>query len=87
MQVRNCSVFKVYDKSVLYPMYYTEHKQLFAPQVGEEVVHKVKKTAYMIHLWNKYTKEYQVQFNSTQAYSLLARQCCPRVHNSVDNTF
>lgn len=75
----------MFDRSVLYPIPWADYKRVFStsPGDGTDIVVSAKMTGYLVHMWNKFGKEYRIEANSNQAYALLASEFCPCMYTTA----
>lgn len=82
-----CSVFSVFNHSILYPVFWWDWEDLFSPALGLDLVACVTRNAYLIHVWNKQTSKAIVHVGTNQAYGILADEFCPDVYRNCGDTF
>ncbi|KAG8269838.1 hypothetical protein J6590_089916 [Homalodisca vitripennis] len=79
--------FTVHPNYIFYPVYYSRAFDLFDDHLGKEIVRSAKLWAYSVHIWNKLSHDKKCRVGSTQAYSLLAEEFCPRVYRNCGTRF
>lgn len=76
---KSCQHFTAYPVPVFYPFYYTEWSLFFKEAYTDFVLNNLNDT-YVVHLWNKMSRDCAVDVGSRQAYALLAQRYCPKAY-------
>lgn len=83
---KSCQHFTAYPVPVFYPIYYTEWRLFFKEAYSDFVMNKLNRT-YVVHLWNKMSRDCVVNVGSRLAYALLAERYCPKAYFNCGNKF
>lgn len=83
---KSCDYFTAYPVPVFYPIYYTEWSLFFKEAYTDFVMNKLNRT-YVVHLWNKMSRDCVVSVGSRQAYAVLAQRYCPKAYFNCGTKF
>jgi lactosylceramide 4-alpha-galactosyltransferase len=78
--------FTVYKAKYFYPIYYPSWEMFFRESSWEEVK-EASGDSYMIHVWNKLSKDTVVTVGSNQPYGKYASRYCEPVYLSAKPNF
>lgn len=72
-----CEGLSLLDQNICYPVGGLEWEKNFKEETSDVVFDQIR-GSYMIHFWNKLSKEIKLDCNSKSAYTLLAKKYCPK---------
>lgn len=74
----NCYI-DILPPEAAFPIPYDKWKDYFVPSSVKNISEYFK-SSYLIHVWNKYSKEYKLELGSNSLYELAIKQHCPLVY-------
>ncbi|XP_062126013.1 lactosylceramide 4-alpha-galactosyltransferase-like [Drosophila sulfurigaster albostrigata] len=83
---RNCNGFRVFNTTAFYPIPWPAWRRFVEPQYLNETLEQTK-DSYLIHLWNKVSKELKFKKGDDTAYGKYAQEHCPKVNAAADEYF
>jgi lactosylceramide 4-alpha-galactosyltransferase len=75
---KDCDGFHVLPQELCYAIPYFDWEKLVEEKFAEQTM-KAVENSFTVHFWNKFSKSFKLQKNSTAAYVQLAKCFCPRV--------
>lgn len=86
MYKANCNNFIIYRPDVFGPIAWYNWPIFFDPLSLQTVKESINKSI-AVHFWNKLSKEATIFAKSNQPYAYIAKEFCPKVFNTVNDTF
>ncbi|XP_075231072.1 lactosylceramide 4-alpha-galactosyltransferase-like [Lycorma delicatula] len=86
MKPERCKGFHVYPPSWFYPIPWSEWRLYFNTNNTETVMDKLDRS-YVIHVWNKFSRNTNVNVGSNQPYGLIAAKYCPKIYANTGLIF
>lgn len=84
MTRENCKGFKVYEPSHFYAITYLTFQDALNndPEIVKKMF-KIIENSTLIHMSNKFSKDYIIETHIAHAYGILADMYCPKVFHSL----
>lgn len=85
--IYKCTKFHLLPKTYFYYIHWSDAKEFFDAGLGPTIIKNLKENSYVVHMWNKLSKNYIIYADTSQAYGLLAQEFCPNVINNCGKEF
>lgn len=86
MLKKNCQGFKVYPPETFYLIPWWNWTMYFDSHYNDKLS-VMSENSYIIHVWNKHSKNTQVDVKADVPYSIFAKTYCPKVFAECDDYF
>lgn len=86
MTRERCRFFTVYPPEAFYAINFDDYRQFFEERWLDQAMATVNRSV-VVHVWNKFSKDYKVRVGSRVLYGVLAEQYCPRVYRASGEFF
>ncbi|XP_030556653.1 lactosylceramide 4-alpha-galactosyltransferase-like [Drosophila novamexicana] len=83
---KRCLGFKVFDRNAFYAVPWKHWRHFFEPQLLEQTLEHTK-DSYLVHVWNKHSKQLAIKVGSSTAYGKYAEQHCPKAYAAAGEYF
>lgn len=83
---KRCLGFKVFDRNAFYAVPWKHWRHFFEPQLLEQTLAHTK-DSFLVHVWNKHSKQLAIKVGSSTAYGKYAEQHCPRAYAAAGDYF
>ncbi|XP_030751737.1 lactosylceramide 4-alpha-galactosyltransferase-like [Sitophilus oryzae] len=86
MAGQTCKDFQIYPSNTFYPISWQDWESYFNPDKMDHVMEKIK-DSYVVHVWNKLSKDKRVHLYEESPYLKLAREYCPETVRNLEEAF
>ncbi|EDV99385.1 lactosylceramide 4-alpha-galactosyltransferase [Drosophila grimshawi] len=83
---KRCLGFKVFERNAFYAVPWKHWRHFFEPQLLEQTLAHTK-DSYLVHVWNKHSKQLAIKVGSSTAYGKYAEQHCPKSYAAAGEYF
>ncbi|EDV99384.1 lactosylceramide 4-alpha-galactosyltransferase isoform X1 [Drosophila grimshawi] len=83
---KRCLGFRVFERNAFYAVPRKHWRHFFEPKYLEETL-ELTRDSYLVHMWNKHSKQLPIKVGSSTAYGKYAEQHCPKTYAAAGQYF
>lgn len=83
---KRCMGFRVFERNAFYAVPWKHWRHFFEPQLLEQTLAHTR-DSYVVHVWNKMSKQQAIKVGSSTAYGKYAEQHCPKAYAAAGEYF
>ncbi|KAK4874653.1 hypothetical protein RN001_014013 [Aquatica leii] len=84
---KDCNGFKIFPPEKFYPIRWEDWELYFKHQDSDKLLNSILEDSYIVHVWNKMSKNVDVTKEPNSIYNTLGKKFCPRVFEAASEFF